>query len=135
MKIKLANKDVQSPVVGQVERMSGEVMSRCYQCGNCSGGCPVSFAMDLPPSKIMRMMQLGQVDDVKAANSMWVCVGCLQCYSRCPQGVSVANVLEALRQMSLRKGRDHEKLEDLPVPLLKKAPQQALVCGLRKFVS
>jgi heterodisulfide reductase subunit C len=135
MKIKIANADIGSEPVRHVERVSGETMMRCYQCGNCSGGCPVSFAMEVPPTQVMRLMQLGRVDEVAAANSMWLCVGCLQCYSRCPQSVSVAAVLEAMRQLSLRDAGDHEQLSDLPVPLLKKAPQQALVCGFRKFVS
>lgn len=135
MKIKIGKEDIGSSEVRHIERISGEVMMRCYQCGNCSGGCPVSFAMEIPPSQIMRFMQLGKVDEVMKANSMWLCVGCLQCYSRCPQSVSVANVLEATRQLVLRKGTDHDRVEDLPLPLLKKAPQQALVCGFRKFLS
>lgn len=135
MKIKLENRDIGSAEVRHLERMSGETMMRCYQCGNCSAGCPVSFAMEIPPTKVMRLLQLGRIDEVKEANSMWMCVGCLQCYSRCPQNVSVASVLEGMRQMTLRKGCDHERVEDLPMPLLKKAPQQALVCGFRKLVS
>ncbi len=135
MKIKLSNEDISSVRVRQLERISGEDVKKCYQCGNCSGGCPVSFEMEIPPSQVMRFLQLGRVDEVMAANSMWVCVGCLQCYSRCPKGVSVAAMLEALRQTVLRKGGDFKKVKDLPYPFLKKAPQQALVCGFRKFVS
>ncbi len=135
MKIKLEKKDLDSALIQQIERVSGENLKRCYQCGNCSGGCPVSYAMDIPPSQIMRFLQLGMVDTVMRANSMWVCVGCLQCYSRCPQGVSVANTLEGLRQLVLRKGTDHERMEELPFPFMKNAPQQAIVCGFRKFVS
>jgi len=135
LKIKLSNEDIGSSDVQYVERISGEVMMRCYQCGNCSGGCPVSFAMEVPPTQVMRLMQLGRVEELMEANTMWLCVGCLQCFSRCPQSVSVANVLEALRQITLRKGEDHERIEEMPLPLLKKAPQQALVCGFRKFVS
>jgi len=135
MKIKLAQQDMQSPLIQKIERVSGEVLKMCYQCGNCSGGCPVSYDMEITPSQVMRFLQLGMVEEVAAANSMWLCVGCLQCYSRCPKGVSVAAVLEAMRQLSLRKGRDHDKIGDLPFPFLKKAPQQAIVCGFRKFVS
>ncbi len=135
MKIKLGQEDIDSALIQQIERMSGETIKRCYQCGNCSGGCPVSYAMDIPPSQIMRFLQLGRVEDVMAANSMWTCVGCLQCFSRCPQSVSVANTLEGLRQLVLRKGVDHDRIEDLPLPLLKNAPQQAIVCGFRKFIS
>jgi heterodisulfide reductase subunit C len=135
LKIKLSKSDIEGPLVTELASVSGEDFKKCYQCGNCSGGCPVSYAMDIPPSQIIRFLQLGKTDLIMKANSMWVCVGCLQCYSRCPKGVSVANTLEAARQLSLRKGLDHERIEDLPVTFMKKAPQQAIVCGFRKFVS
>lgn len=135
MKIKLAQEDMQSSLIRKIERVSGEVLKMCYQCGNCSGGCPVSYDMEITPSQVMRFLQLGRVEEVANANSMWLCVGCLQCYSRCPKGVSVAAVLEAMRQLSLRSGEDHDRIKDLPFPFLKKAPQQAIVCGFRKFVS
>jgi heterodisulfide reductase subunit C len=132
---KLAKDDIQSEILGQIERVSGEELNKCYQCGNCTGSCPVSFAMEIPPTKTIRMLQLGKVDDVLKANSMWLCVSCLQCYSRCPKAVSAANLFEALRQLSLRKGESHEEIKDLPFPFLKGAPQQAIVSGFRKFVS
>jgi len=135
LKIKLSKSDIDGALVTQISKVSGEDFKQCYQCGNCSGGCPVSYAMDIPPSQIIRFLQLGRFELVMEANSMWVCVGCLQCYSRCPKGVSAANILEAARQLSLRKGIDHERIEDLPVTFMKNAPQQAIVCGFRKFVS
>jgi len=135
LKIKLSKSDIDSALVQQLAAVSGEDFKQCYQCGNCSGGCPVSYAMEIPPSQIIRFLQLGRFEMVMEANSMWLCVGCLQCYSRCPKGVSVANTLEAARQLSLRKGTDHERIEDLPAQFMQKAPQQAIVCGFRKFVS
>ncbi len=135
MKIKLGNKDLKNPQVMHAERVSGEDLKKCYQCGNCSGGCPVSYAMDVTPSQAIRFMQLGRIDEVLEANSMWVCVGCLQCYSRCPKAVSAANLFEALRQMTLRSGEDNQDVGELPAEFLKNAPQQAIVCGFRKLVS
>ncbi len=135
MKFKLKNENIASEFVAHIEKITGENAKRCYQCGNCTGGCPVSFKMDHGPCQIIRLMQMGQDEAVQEANSMWVCVGCMQCYSRCPQGVSAANIFEGLRQVVLRKGEDHQEIEDIPMPLLKGAPQQALVCGFRKFVS
>jgi heterodisulfide reductase subunit C len=135
MMFKLSKDDIASALIEQIGRISGEEVKKCYQCGNCSGGCPVSYAMDLPPSQVIRLLQLGKVEEVTKANSMWVCVGCLQCYSRCPKCVSAANLLEALRQLSLRKGEDREEIKELPFPFLKGAPQQAIVSGFRKFVS
>jgi heterodisulfide reductase subunit C len=135
MKIKLAQSAIEGSEINQLERITGEELKRCYQCGKCSAGCPVSFAMEIPPTQIMRFLQLGLFDDVIKANSMWVCVGCLQCYARCPQSCSVANVLEGLRQMVLRSGEDRYGVKEIPARFLEKAPQQAIVCGFRKFVS
>ena len=135
MLIKLGKENLQSEFVKLVERISGEELANCYQCGNCTGGCPVSYAMDFGPREIIRLLQLGQEDAVQKSNSMWLCVGCLQCYCRCPKGVSAAKILEALRQITLRKGEDHEQIKEIPFPFMKNAPQQAIVCGFRKFVS
>jgi heterodisulfide reductase subunit C len=135
MKINLRKEDIEGAVVKKIERISSEDLLKCYQCGNCSGGCPVAYAMEMAPHKVMRMLQLGRVEECMTADSMWLCVGCMQCYSRCPKGCSVANVFEALRQISLSAGHDCQKIKDLPPETLKKAPQQALVCGFRKFVS
>ena len=135
MRIRLQNNNIGSEFVKYIERISGETVMRCYQCGNCTGGCPVSYKMDHGPSQIIRLMQIGQDDAVKKANSMWVCVGCMQCYSRCPQSVSAASIFESLRQQALRSGEDHTEIAEMPKEFLKNAPQQAIVCGFRKFVS
>lgn len=135
MQIKLGKENLHSEFIELIERISGELLANCYQCGNCTAGCPVSFAMDFGPREIIRLLQLGQEEQVQNANSQWFCVGCLQCYSRCPKGVSAARILEALRQISLRKGIDRKDIKDIPIPFLKNAPQQAIVCGFRKFVS
>lgn len=135
MLFKLRKEDIDNATIRQLERMSGEDVRLCYQCGNCSGGCPVSYEMDVTPSQMIRLLQIGDYEAVLSAKSMWSCVGCLQCYSRCPKSVSAAGLFEGLRQLTLRKGEDHAKIEDMDMPLLKKAPQQALVCGFRKLVS
>lgn len=135
MFIKLVKKDIESAAIGQIERISGEDVKRCYQCGNCSAGCPVAYAMDLSPTQMIRMLQLGRVEEAKNADSIWLCMGCLQCYSRCPKSLSAANIFEALRQTQLRSGRSNKEAEEMPLSFLKAAPEQALVCGFRKLVS
>lgn len=135
MLIKIRQEDLHSDFVELVERISGEELANCYQCGNCTAGCPVSFAMDFGPREMIRLLQLGREEIVKRANSPWLCVGCIQCYCRCPKGVSAAKILEALRQITLRKGEDHKAIKEVPFPFMKNAPQQAIVCGFKKFVS
>jgi heterodisulfide reductase subunit C len=135
MKISFDVVETSRGFLDRVERESGEDLSRCYQCGNCSGSCPVSFAMDIPVSQVIRMVQLGQEQTVLAANSMWLCVSCLQCQARCPKCLDPSRVMEALRRMSLRRGHRPVELSRVPGEFVERSPQQAVVAGFRKLLA
>lgn len=77
----------------------------CYQCGKCSAGCPVNFAMDYTPRQIIRLLQLGLVDEALDAQSIWICATCETCSARCPRGVDIAALMDELRREALRQGR------------------------------
>jgi len=117
-----------------ISEKSGQDIGNCYQCGKCTAGCPMAAQMDLPPSMVMRYMQMGISEELKKASSRWDCVGCLVCGDRCPKLCNPASVMEALRVDDIKSGRRVAELSDLPVNFVKKAPQQALVSGLRKYV-
>ncbi|MGE5416208.1 MAG: 4Fe-4S dicluster domain-containing protein [Acidobacteriota bacterium] len=93
-----------------VEVASGTRTSLCYQCGKCSAGCPVAFAMDYTPRQIIRLLQLGLVDEAVNADSIWICATCETCSSRCPRGVEIASLMDTLRREALHRGiiTDHE---------------------------
>jgi heterodisulfide reductase subunit C len=112
--------------------MSGQVITLCDQCGTCSGSCPMVGEMDVTPSQMMRMVQLGQ-REVLETKAMWYCASCFTCTVRCPRGLDLSRVAEALRQVTLRKAIDHIKINDLPTDELVGLPQIALVAGMRKF--
>lgn len=134
MRIALSDGLIESELIQQVERISGQELARCYQCGNCTGSCPVAYAMDLPPSQVIRLLQLGQTEAVMKANSMWVCVACLQCYSRCPKCLNPSSILEALRRINLRNGKEPYPIESISSEFIRRSPQQAIVAGFRKLV-
>jgi heterodisulfide reductase subunit C len=134
MKIAFDTTDTGNGFLEQVERESGEDLARCYQCGNCSGSCPVSFAMEIPVSQVIRLVQLGQGRTVLEANSMWLCVSCLQCQARCPKCLDPSRVMEALRRLSLRQGQHPVTLAQVPAGFFERSPQQAVVAGFRKLV-
>ena len=87
-----------------VDRLAGTQVSDCYQCGKCSAGCPMALHMDMLPSQIMRLVQLGQTDRAMRSEAVWKCVSCLTCSTRCPKSVDCAAVMDALRQLSVEQG-------------------------------
>lgn len=87
--------------IQQVERESGQQVSRCYQCGNCSASCNYTYVYDYPANQIMRLIQLGQEDIVLRSRSIWLCANCQACTTRCPCNIDVARVMETLRVMSV----------------------------------
>lgn len=90
----------------QLEKVTGNNYACCYQCGKCTAGCPAGGFMDNPPARIMRMVQAGYVDDAMKSDSLWYCIGCMTCTSRCPQNLEIAGTMDALREMSLKNDTD-----------------------------
>ncbi len=118
----------------KVEELSGENINLCFQCGACSSSCPLTTEMDLLPSTVIRYAQLG-IDEVLESKTIWLCSTCFNCEVRCPRGIDIANVMEALRQMVLRTKYDKVSLDDLTSEELKELPQVALVSTLRKLTA
>lgn len=88
-------------------------VSDCYQCGNCSAGCPAAFTFDHVPNQIMRMLQVGLVDEVLSSSAIQLCVQCLICTARCPRNIDVAGIFEDLKTVAV--ARDVRVPEDAAV--------------------
>jgi len=133
MRTQISIDKVRGPFVASVEEISGQDLLACNQCGKCSAGCPVVAAMDLLPSQVIRMAQLG-MEEVLESNTIWVCASCLTCVTRCPKGVDLPRLMEALRQIALRKGVTQLDLSALPPALVREVPQLAIVGAFRKYI-
>ena len=88
----------------QVEEESGQNLSACYQCGKCTAGCPSAGVYDRQVSQIMRAVQMGLKEEALKNRSLWLCLSCSTCSSRCPNNIDVAAVMETLRSMARREG-------------------------------
>jgi heterodisulfide reductase subunit C/quinone-modifying oxidoreductase subunit QmoC len=91
----------------QVERLSGAHLSGCLQCGKCTSGCPVSARADIRPHELVRLVQLGQRDAALSSRTIWECISCQTCITRCPQKVDIAAMNDTLRRLSLAAGKVH----------------------------
>ncbi len=89
----------------QIKDICGENVLSCYQCGECTAGCPAAFSMDIAPNRVMRMAQLGLKDDVISSSAIWLCAGCETCATRCPRGVALSKVMDACRQLAVKSGK------------------------------
>lgn len=88
----------------EVEKKSGVRLSSCFQCGKCTNGCPLTFAMDIYPDKVIRLVQMGQKERVLSSSTIWVCSACETCTTRCPNGVDVAGVMDYMKETAIRNG-------------------------------
>jgi len=120
-------------ILDKVERISEVDVFACYQCGRCSGDCPSISLMDIMPNQAIRLLQLGEVEAVLSSKTIWVCASCFTCTSRCPKGIDIARVLEALRQVCLRKNIDQLDLNNIPEEERERYPTIAWVSALRKL--
>jgi len=60
--------------------------------------------MDYPPSLVMRMLQTEepvQMEKLLKSMSIWLCVSCEMCLTRCPMEIDIPALMDHLRQKSL----------------------------------
>ncbi len=135
MTVRISADPVAAAFTDKIERLSGQDLLACYQCGKCSAGCPMAGYMDILPNEVIRYAQLGLQDELLSSEAIWLCVSCLTCNTRCPKGVRIAEVIEAIRQVRIRSRQDHLDVRDLDADALAAIPPIALIGGLRKFTS
>ena len=95
----------------------GERLLHCLQCGSCGGSCPSGADMVHTPRTIFALINAGERERVLAANTMWVCVSCYFCTTRCPQEIPITDIMYTLKRMSIAQRMYH----DTDAPALAKA--------------
>jgi heterodisulfide reductase subunit C len=133
MRVRLSSATINNELVRRVQEYSGQDLLACYQCGKCAAGCPVAFAMDMLPSQVIRYAQLGLVDRLTQSNTIWLCAACQTCYTRCPKGVDLSRIMEALREIVMFEQGSHLNTDRISPAELTTWPQQAFIGGFRKY--
>lgn len=135
MSVKITLQALNDEVVVKISEISGENVNSCMQCGTCSAVCPMVESMELTSRQVMLLLQHGLYEKLVDSTTPWICASCHTCKVRCPRGVDVPRVMEALRQILLRSNEDQINPRRIPAEKISDLPQIALVSGFRKLTA
>lgn len=87
-----------------VSQPGGENIRKCFACGTCVAGCPISEIDEAySPRRIIRQILFGMREAVLNSPTIWYCLVCYRCYARCPQKVNFTDVMRALRYLAIKR--------------------------------
>jgi Fe-S oxidoreductase len=95
MSTSLTRDSVQEGLLLAMARHRRHNVYACYQCGKCTAACPFSFS----PQRVMRHLQLGQIEQALAMETTWDCASCLTCSRVCPKDADPAGVMRDLKSV------------------------------------
>jgi len=84
-------------------RLGGRELVNCFQCMKCTSGCTALKLLELKPHEIVKLVNLGFVDELPSSDIIWTCATCLKCVQRCPQKASPYHVIMALRNVAVER--------------------------------
>jgi heterodisulfide reductase subunit C len=84
-------------------KLRGRELVNCFQCIKCTSGCTALKLLELKPHEIIKLVNLGFVDELPSSDIIWTCVTCLKCVQRCPQKASPYHVIMALRNLAVER--------------------------------
>jgi heterodisulfide reductase subunit C len=119
----------------KIMEISGQDIRVCMQCGTCTGSCPMIEHLNGTPRHVMALIQFGQAEALDQLNTPWICASCHTCMTRCPRGIDITKVMEAIRLLRLRQNVNHIEPSNLQPEKIVELPQIAMVSGFRKMTS
>ena len=120
-------------LIDEVLSLCDENLFGCYQCGTCAAGCPFIEEMDLTPDEVIRSIIMNK-KEVLNSKTIWLCASCFVCAERCPRDINITAIMEALRQILLRKSVDEMDITELTDEEKCEIPQLAFVSLFRKNI-
>ncbi|MGA3287806.1 MAG: 4Fe-4S dicluster domain-containing protein [Bacteroidota bacterium] len=109
MSLVISKEKIEAGLLQTVKEISGVDVAGCLQCKKCTNGCPVTALVKVPPSEVIRRLQLNIGDSILNSDLIWMCASCETCFSRCPMQIDMASVMDALRIISVKKNAAKQK--------------------------
>ncbi len=79
--------------------------ARCFTCGSCSAVCPETLMdEEMDPRRFIRLVNLGLRDEALASKFKDICAIHYRCFSRCPQGVQISQIMNAIKELAVEDG-------------------------------
>ncbi len=96
-----------------VSHPGGENIRRCFACGTCAAGCPVTDVdSEYNCRRIIRQILFGMREEVLSSPLIWLCLVCYRCYVRCPQKVNFTDIMRVLRYLAVKENRVSAEIFD-----------------------
>ena len=135
MAVLISSRALGSAEQRRVAEISGENAGRCMQCGTCSSVCPMVEAMDVTVRQTMLLLQHGRAAELVASKTGAACASCHNCEVRCPRGIEIPRLMEAIRLLRLRENEDLVDPRALPAEMLGALPPIAMVAAFRELTA
>lgn len=88
----------------KVSKMA-ESVTACFTCGSCTAVCPEAlFDPEKDARRFIRRVNLGLRDEALADEFKDICATHYRCLSRCPQGVQISRIMDAIKRCAVEDG-------------------------------
>ena len=95
--------DLDPKFAQKVMDVMGEDIFACFNCGCCTGSCPI-VPWEMNMRKIIQKVILGFTEEILGSKLIWFCSECKLCGERCPQNVKPYEIIISLRHLAIKKG-------------------------------
>lgn len=82
----------------------GDKILKCIQCGTCSGSCPLTDHMENAPRELFALIREGNIVEALSSQTLWYCVSCYKCMTRCPKEIPVTDLIYSLKELAIKEG-------------------------------
>ncbi len=87
-----------------IETNTNAKINLCWTCSSCDVECPINIATNqLRPQKVVRLANLGFIDELLSLPEIWYCLTCRRCDFVCPNLVKPSTVISYLRKEASRR--------------------------------